>query len=89
MSRNVIEVESGEFRLNGSVIGPKTLRRYLAEFPKLEPRPNLVVVFDPQTDCGTVEAVRREVSESVPCGDTSVCVEYTDAEWRKALPVPP
>jgi hypothetical protein len=89
MSRNVIGVESGELRWNGSIIGPKTLRRYLTDFPKLDPRPNLVVVFDPQTDCSTVEAVRREVTQSASCGEASACVDYTDAEWRKALPTPP
>ena len=90
MSRNVLEVNPNTLRWNGSVIGPKTLRLYLSEAKDLDPAPNLVVVFDPRTRCDVVQAVRHGVNSNLTCdGSPLSCVEYADAEWRKALPPPP
>jgi len=90
MVRNDLEVDPNKLRWNGSVTGPRTLQRFLSEAGQMTPAPNLVVVFDPRTPCDVVQAVRRMVDNNLRCGGPSLaCVEYADAEWRKAMPIPP
>ena len=47
--------------------------------------PKLLVIFDPQTDCDSVNKARKVASIYFYCAETHRCVEYSEPEWKAQL----
>ena len=81
-----LDVKPMAFQWNGVSIDKATLRRYLTKISKLSNKPLLTVIFARNTDCATVIAARRMISDILPCQRVRLCVETSVSEWRSVLP---
>ncbi|MEO8374000.1 MAG: hypothetical protein ABI471_02155 [Sphingomonas bacterium] len=81
-----LDIKPSGFQWNGVSTDKATLRRYLIEMSKLSNKGLLTVIFARNTDCATVAAVRRMISETLPCQRERLCVETSLSELNSVLP---
>jgi len=85
---NHLDVKPSAFRWNSVSIDKATVRRYLIELSKFSNKPLLAVIFARTTDCATVAAVRRMISDTLPCERERLCVETSVSEMNGVIPQP-
>ena len=82
MIHNTLDVGERTALWNGVPIDRPSLHRYLREM-RHYPAAAMVVVFQPQTTCSEVAAIRRVISAELECGIRRACVEYSEQAWRR------
>jgi hypothetical protein len=88
MTVNLLEISGSQLFWNKVAIDTQTLRRYLIEVRRLNPKPNVVLVVEPQVRCSEVLALRRLISSNLHCGVGFACVEYSSRAWKRVQPPP-
>ena len=86
---NRLDISQTALRWNGEIISQATLLELLAEVPKLDPLPVMVVIVAQGTDCGKVLQIRQVLESRLQCSTEKKCMEYGEAEWRQRHPPPP
>lgn len=80
--RNEVRVDKlGHITWNRMKISNERYRYYLSQVPTFEPPPEMIVMFDPETDCATVNRIRREIEENLSCGKLLSCGEG-EGDWK-------
>jgi hypothetical protein len=88
MTVNLLELSGSRLFWNKVAIDTQTLRRYLIEVQRLNPKPSVVLVVEPQVRCSEVLALRRLSSSNLQCGVEFACVEYSSRAWKSVQPPP-
>ncbi|MEO7691729.1 MAG: hypothetical protein ABIS51_20770 [Sphingomonas sp.] len=81
-----LNIKPSGFQWNGVSTDKATLRRYLIEMSKVSYTGLLTVIFARNTDCATVTAVRRMISDTLPCQRERLCVETSVSELNSVIP---
>ena len=84
-----LDVKASAFQWNGVSVDKATARRYLIEMSKLSSKPLMTVIFSGNTDCATVAAARRMISDTLPCRHERLCIETSLSELFSVIPKPP
>ena len=85
---NLLRVGPGGLTWNDKKITEDELAQHLTEADRHILPPGMSVVFERDTDCGTVDHIRQMIGEKLRCASGQVCVEYSEAEWAKMQPPP-
>jgi hypothetical protein len=86
MTVNLLEISGTRLFWNKVPIDTQTLRSYLIEVRRLNPKPNVVLVVEPQVRCSEVLTLRRLISSNLQCGVGFACVEYSSRAWKSVQP---
>ena len=83
-----VDIKPSAIRWNNTSIDKAALRRYLIEMSKFSSKPLMTVIFAGNTDCATVAAVRRMISDTLPCQRERLCIETSVSELNSVIPPP-
>ncbi len=70
----------GEIKHAGRLVAFATFKTYLKQVSEMDPLPQLILQFDPQTDCDFVRRIRQAMNAQRICPRDRMCGEGTG--WR-------
>ena len=80
--------EQGTLHWNGERVSSGTLTGLLRQSHELHPEPVVFLETEMGVPCETVDAVRKQIDDTLECKDTGRCAEGIETVWRQ-LPSPP
>lgn len=72
---------TGKIYWNGKQVTPKTLDKYLALGPTLNPEPWIFLETEMGASCASIEAIRDQIEKHVECTNGYRCNEGIKTVW--------
>jgi hypothetical protein len=78
---NALAFSPRGYTWNGAPTAEATASEYVSQVRGKLPAINIQIVFDPQSDCASVQRARALVSSKLQCGKREKCVEYSSEAY--------